>query len=395
MDLSAIIKAELDVEPDQTNRTAPSLRPGDLLTGKVLKLSVDGRILMDFGCFRARTQIDWDVQPGQVFRLEVVESGMPLKLKVRGHGATTAEIPLPQLDFRQAISLNDHRRLLALIDRLVKPVDASTGEIPLPRRILDALGQLKSVLLPMPIRTNENENVDQVMHCLRQAIGGSGLFFEKEMAEVEADVVISSAPHSETSGKRYRSVIANDLKAQLLKLKAFFTGQDGHSEAVTTLPAKEVAFIKSRLEQMVAHLQDQQGHIARRYGEHDPMLVVMHHVYVEKQRQPVKLMVYYPKKGRNDQDKGLNRLAMLLDMDRLGPVRVDLTMFGGSLDVGFFVRNDKVRQAFESAHDMICHALNKVFGRVQVVTRVSEQKIIQFEQEHASNSGAAMVDIQA
>ncbi len=392
MDLSAIIKAVMDLGPDQPNRTTPSLRPGDLLTGKVVKLSVDGQILMDFGRFRARAQVDWAVQPGQSFTLEVVESGTPLKLRVRDHVAKSVKTPMPQLDFRQVMTTADHQRLLVLIDRLVKPVDATAGENPLPRRILDALGQLKAVLQPMPI--SPSENADQIVRHLQQAIGGSGLFFEKEMAEAEVNAAIPGSRHSETSGQPHRSVIANDFKAQLLQLRAFFTGQEGYTEAVSDLSAKEVSFLKSSLEQMAVHLQDQQGHIVKRFGEHDPMLVIMHHFHMEEQRHPVKLKLYYPKKGRKDQGAGLNRIAMLLNMDRLGPVRIDMVMFGENLEVGFFVQNETVRQTVESAHDRIFQVLNKVFSRVQIITKVSEQKIAQFEHEDPSSSGSGMIDIQ-
>ncbi|MGD9009593.1 MAG: flagellar hook-length control protein FliK [Desulfobacteraceae bacterium] len=393
MDLSAIIKAVLTIGPNQPNRKIPSLRPGDLLTGKVVKSSVDGPVLMDFGRFQARAQIDWAVQPGQLFTLEVVESGTPLKLRIRDDVGQSAKPPMPPFDFNRTMTTIDHQRLLAMIDRLVKFSNASISRSPFPERILDALGQLKTVLQPIPVSTNAN--TDQMVRHLQQTIGGSGLFFEKEMAEVEANAGRSGSLHGgETTVQPYRSAIANDLKAQLLQLKSFFAGPGGYVESHTDLSAKEVSFFKNSLEQMATHLQDQQGRMVSRFGESDPMLVVTHHFYVEDQRQPVKLRIYYPKKGRKDRGAGLNRMAMLLNMDRLGPVRVDLAMFGDSLEVGFFVQNETVRQTFESAVDQVKDALSGVYDRVQVVTRISEQKIAQFDREDLSGSGFGMIDIQ-
>jgi hypothetical protein len=393
MDLSAIIKAVLNIGPNQPNRTLPSLRPGDLLTGKVVKSTVDGQVLMDFGRFHARAQIDWAVQPGQLFTLEVVESGTPLKLRVRGDVGRSAKPPMPPFDFNRAMTTADLQRLLALVDRLVKFSDASMSRNPLPKPILDALGRLKTVLKPIPV--GANANTDQVVRHLRQAIGGSGLFFEKEMAEVGANAVRSGArPDGEAIGQPYRSVIANDLKAQLLQLKSFFAGPEGYVESLKDLSAKEVSFLRNSLEQMVTHLQDQQGRMVSRFGESDPMLAITHHFYVENQRQPVKLRVYYPKKGRKDGGARLNRLSMLLKMDRLGPVRIDLAMIGDSLEVGFFVQNETVRRTFESAADQVKDALGDVYDRVQVVTRISEQKIVQFDREGLSGSGCGIIDIQ-
>jgi hypothetical protein len=392
MDLSAIIKAVLNIGPNQQNRTVPTLRPGDLLTGKVVKLSVDGQALMDFGGFHARAQIDWAVQPGQLFTMEVVESGTPLILRVRDDVGQSVTPPIPPFDFNRAMTTADYQRLLSLMDRIVRVSDTSMSRDPLPGRILDALVQLKAVLQPIPI--SANQNTDQLARHLRQVIGGSGLFFEKDMAEVAATATKSGSRFGDTPGQTLRSVIANDLKAQLFQLKAFFSGPEGYVESLTELSAKEVSFFKNSMERMLTHLQDQQGRIVSRFGESDPMLVITHHFHVEDQRQPVKLRVYYSKKGRKDRGAGLNRLAMLLNMDRLGPVRIDLAMFGDSLEIGFFVQNETVRRTFVSAVDQIKGALSGVYARVQVVTRISEQKIAQFDREDFSGSGSGMIDIQ-
>lgn len=392
MDLAAIIKAVLNIGPNQPNRTVPSLRPGDLLTGKVVKLFVDGQVLMDFGRFYARAQIDWAVQPGQLFALEVVESGTPLKLRVRDDVGQSAKPPIPPLDVRRAMTTADRQRLLVLMDRLVRSSDASMRRNPLPGRILDALSQLKTVLQPIPL--SANGHTDQIVRYLQQAVGGSGLFFEKEMAGVKTNADKSGSRPGESPEQPFRSVIANDLKAQLLQLKAFFAGPEGYVESLTDLSEKEVSFLKNSLEQMVTHLQDQQGRIVSRFGEKDPMLVITHHFYVEDQRQPVKLRIYYPKKGRKEKGAGLNRLAMLLNMDRLGPVRIDMVMLGDSLEVGFFVQSETVRRTLESAVDQVKDGLSKVYDRVRIVTRISEQKIAQFDREVPSGSGTGMIDIQ-
>jgi putative heme degradation protein len=85
---------------------------------------------------------------------------------------------------------------------------------------------------------------------------------------------------------------------------------------------------------------------------------------------------------------------MLLKMDRLGPVRIDLAMFGDSLEVGFCVQSETARRILASAADQVKDALGKVYDRVQIVTRSSELKIAQFEQEDLAGRGSGMIDIQ-
>jgi hypothetical protein len=392
MDLAAIIKAVLDIGPDPLNRTAPSFRPGDKLTGKVIELDRDGQVLMDFGRFRARAQFGRALQPGQSIPLEVVEAGTPLKLRVRDDIREPAKLPMPPLDVRRSLKSTDHQRLLALVDRLVRPADTSMGKKPLPDPIMDALAQLKTALQPMSIRTQKT--IDPIVGRLKSAIGGSGLFFEKALAEIEADTPLSVSQPDGTTAQRFRPVMANDLKAQLLLLKAFFSETEGHAQALTDLSAQEVTVFKNRLEQILTHLQDQQVRLVRRLSGNESLLAVTHHFHVEDQRQPVKLRIYYPKKGREDRQRGIERLAMLLNMDRLGPVRIDMLASGGDLDVAFFVQSETVRQALESATEGVKDSLGNIYHRVRIVTRISEQKIAQFERGRPSGSGGKTIDIQ-
>jgi hypothetical protein len=392
MDLAAIIRAVVDIGSDAPNRAALSLRPGDLLTGQVVQLERNGQVLMDFGRFRARVQFDRAVQPGHSIPFEVVESGTPLKLRVRPAVGESANPPLPRLDIRRAVTSTDHKRLLGLMDRLVKPGNALAGKGPLPDPISNALGQLKTLLQPIPIPTKQH--LDPLVGRLQAAIDGSGLFFEKAMAEAEIGNGLSAPQPGKGTGLPFRPVLANDLKAQLLLLKAFFSGAQEQAQALADLSARELSFFKKCLEQLTTHLQDQQGRLVRRLEGNDPLLAVTHHLYVEDQRQPVKLRIHYPRKERSDRGRGVERLAMLLKMDRLGPVRIDMVASGDALDVGFFVQSETVRQGLEAAAERVKEALGKIYDRVRIVTRISEQKIAQFDQGAASGSGGKMIDIQ-
>ena len=66
------------------------------------------------------------------------------------------------------------------------------------------------------------------------------------------------------------------------------------------------------------------------------MQVVQHWFVMENLKQPVQLKAYYPRGKSKDAKGGVHRIALLLEMDRLGMLRVDLALFGRQLHIDFF-----------------------------------------------------------
>ena len=70
MDISAIFKAVLAPDKERSAENFSTLKQGDKLIGRVLKLESDGRALIDLGSFRALAHTTVPVQVGQKLPLK-------------------------------------------------------------------------------------------------------------------------------------------------------------------------------------------------------------------------------------------------------------------------------------------------------------------------------------
>ena len=388
MDLSAIIKAVLDPVAGYPETVVKELRSGDRLIGRVLKLASDGRVLMDFGQFRAHAHIRWPVQHGQKLNLEVVETGSQLKLRVISDSDGSRRISMPRLDFARVLSAGDQKQVVALTERLVN----SSQPVRLPQRILNALTQLKAALQPAPI--SGESGIDDLVLRLRHIFENSGLLFEKKLAETQPSENKVQSDQVKPSGIQARPVLNQDLKAQLLILKAYFTELEAKPEGPAALTGKDLIYMRRSVEQLLAHLQDQQGRVMTRIGDNDQIVIVNHQLYLENQRSPVQIKLYYPKKEHRKRRPGQYRLAMLLNMDRLGPLRIDMAMLEDVLEVGFFVESESVRDTLEARREQIVTVLQEGFRQVLMVARISHEKITNFQREDSPDPAFGRVDIQ-
>ena len=90
----------------------------------------------------------------------------------------------------------------------------------------------------------------------------------------------------------------------------------------------------------------------------------------------------------------LDKAALLLMLDRLGPVRVDLGMVERSLRIGFYVRDASVQQIFEKHGQAVVDGLADAFDHIQISTQVSKEKIAQFEGEDLMGPPVGRIDVQ-
>lgn len=349
-------------------------------------------MLMDFGRFRADARIEWAVKPGQTMELEVVEAGMPLKLRLRSTPGSPVKSFIPRMDFSRALPAAELKRLLPILDRFIDAAAPAKGPPAVPQGILSAMNRLRESLQPLPLAGAGG--TDALALRLSRIIDASGLFFEKQLAETAAGGALPETARSGRQGPRTAPGITADLKAQLLQLKSFFTEAEAKVERPMDLSNREVAILRRSVDQLLTHIHDQSGRVLQLMGDDHPMVVVSHQLDIKDLGAPLKLKIYYPKKKSHEQPSGRCRLAMLLDMDRLGPVRIDMSVFKDTLDVSFFVRNEPVRQKLESACEPLIAELKGSFGRVHITTRVSQPKIDRFEQDDHSRSAAGWIDIQ-
>ncbi len=522
MDLTSIIKAVLAPQEERSADTFPSMQPGDRLTGRVLRLESDGRVLIDLGRFRALAHISFGVQPGQTLRLQVLKTGQPLHLQIDSKDLQPTERAIAQLAFAKVIDAANQQHLIKIVDHFL----AKTKTVPLPPRQLpeqppttveagvyqgkgadggrqtiesitpreqmlqqvrQAMAQIKRLFDPLPM----GRPAHQLATWLRSTLENSGAFFEKKLADIiqgrvaakpateltqtsgypqktendsrptdigqgrvsaktgtvatqagehqqktEKDSPLANIIQSRVAAKAateltqaggrqlkteddfqlphtlagrseqpltsksehltfIRTVLSRDIKPQLLILRDFLAESNSQAGNLADLKPKEVLFLRQTVEQLLIHVEQQQERVSQRAGQPDLFQVLNYLLPVEDQSRPVRLKVYYPKKGRRDKGESHHRIALLLHMDQLGPVRADLAMIQRQLRITFYVRDEAVQKRFEKEIDAVATALTGYFEQIQIDARVSEEKIAQFDREDLSGPSVGRIDIQA
>jgi hypothetical protein len=75
-------EAEADSELEKFILGHESLKPGDKLAGKVIQVKSGGKILVDFGKFRAVAKNQFPVKEGEIIHVIVVAKRPKLKLRL-------------------------------------------------------------------------------------------------------------------------------------------------------------------------------------------------------------------------------------------------------------------------------------------------------------------------
>jgi hypothetical protein len=449
MDLSAILKAVLAPEYAHGSDPLASLRVGDRLTGQVLRLEPDGRALIDLGGYRALAQTTIDVQPGQMLQLKVARTGVPIQLRLDTPTPPAVQPSLPQMALTGMLQPDEQQRLVRIIDRfLATPAplaeSAQEGKLPMGRpdtatlqhtlpnadriaaattllnsaqpneAVRQAMVVLRAVFAPLPAG-GAAASVDQWATAVRSTIEDRGLLFEIKLAEVLQHTATANrridhpaskppladnppnAPADSIAG-RVRQIMLRDLKPQLLVLRGLL----GESQAApssdtssTSSKINDAAFLRQTVTQLLAHVEQQQQRAVQRAESRDPSHVVAHVLCNEEGRQSVRLKVYYPKQGRGGGAAPGHRIALLLDMDRLGPVRVDLSMTGQDLRILFHVRDADARQRLDHHAAEIVLALEGQFDHIHINTEVSGEAIARFGSEDLEGPAVEGIDIHA
>ena len=394
-----------------------SLKPGDRLTARVLRVRTDRQVLMDFGRFRALTHIDAAVKPGQTLMLKVMDSGSPIHMQIigiLGDEKVADRPPMPLINPAQALTMDQQRGLGPLLDRMLE----SRALISAPAEhqgLRQALVDLRDLVSPLSLELPPKE----IAARLQYAVEERSLFFEKKIAQW-----LMSAPKdgfealsqenppaadaaSNLPGKGRALTLmpdlpglgagllgARDLKAQLLLIKSFLNQMDSADARTYALKIREIKFLNGAVDHLLDHLQEQQERLVQRSSQSHLFQVMGHWLPVKDQHQPLKLKLYYPKKERPQGLEAPHYVCLLLDMDRLGPIRADLKLTGRQLQVTFSVLTRDIRHAFESALSGIVPVLEGLFDAVEALVQVSAEKITCFDEEQMVTSEPGRIDIQ-
>lgn len=435
MDISAIFKAVLAPGQERGRDHFEGVRPGDQLTAKIVKIETDGRLLIDLGRFRAlaQTNLQGDIQarPGQTLNLTVEKVGTPLQLRLTPEASAPTPKPLPEIGLTSLFTTKELHQALDAIrsvarflqepsDRSIgpggtrsqlSPFDNETGEAraafrsagpsaaqPRPNGMTSGMrltAPVQQALVHLGLflaKPGSDASVRQWIDALRIHLSESGHLFEAKLAEM-TDPAVSAA--DKFSGEALQKMITRDLKPNLLMLKETFAARDGQVLSETAVAPKDIDILRRTVDRLLFHVDQQQERAVQRAGDQDLYQMFAHLVPVKDQPQPVRLKVYYPRKHAGGQGDLNHRIALLLHMDRLGPIRADVAMDGKRLSVRFYVRDQAVRERFDRHVSDMETALSASFEQVDITTTISREKIDQFDEEDHRGASVGRIDLRA
>ena len=394
MDLSAIIKAVLaPLESQPVGDFLKDLQPGDNLAAKVLSVQSDGRVLVDLGRSRVLAQIAFSVKPGQLLNLQVIKTGPVLHFRAENPENPLLKVPMPREDFSQVLTKSQQDQFVQLTTRLMAAAENSHPLEVVAKETLNAFSQVRALFEAVPIE----QPIDQITQWIKAAVENRGLFFEKKLADMVSKPSFLSAQDKSIEGRSTATdtLITRDIKPQLMILKNFLTEAGDQQETALKLAPKEIEFMRHGVERMIDHVVQQQDRAVARWQAGETQQVMVHLWPLQEQHLPVELKVYYPQKRGSDESRRQHHIALLLDMDRLGLVRVDLAMISGQLHISFFVGSETLKEHFQNEIQSVEEALAGTFQQLQVDIFVSQEKIAQFHEEDTKGATVGRVDIKA
>jgi len=353
-----------------------ALKPGDLLSVKVLEVFENDRAMVDLGRFRAIAETTFPVVAGDELRVRVRETAGRLSLQLvpsPGEAALpTARTagPVP------AAALDGLHRVGDAIDRLA---DSAQTLLPLPpdlRRVLDGLRQLLEPFEP-------GLGTEILARRLRGFCEGSGLFLETHLAAALAKTADG------TEGMPVERILASDLKARLAVLTEFFKCGVGRSLAQDS---REFAGLARAAAELLTEIRTGQEQLAKAPAETHFFQTVHFALPMPDARCRAKLKIGYGRRPAAGRDEG-HRAAILLELDRMGAVRADLILQGRRLNVAVFVSEARMRDLVHRHASEVMDALAPFFDRVDFQASVSSRKIAGFASEEWRAPGETQVDV--
>jgi hypothetical protein len=392
MDITAIIKAVLAPHKEGTGSSMIALKPGDQLTGRVLKIASDGRVLLDLGGKRAFAQIDFPVKTGQNLQLQVVDSGALLHLRaISTQSGPQTVRRLPHTDFSRAISLKDQGRFIDIVSRMVGESHGMKSGKAMPTNIQDALANIKTVFDTIPM----GRTTQQISNWVKNAVDHRGLLFEKQLADAASEISKNTRVSSDKNQQVQpaRIIITRNTKSQLIQLKHYFLQMGGQDPAADKFDSNEVRFLRQCVDQLLGHIEQQQDRAVANWRDGEPHQALVHSMEFQDQKRPVQLKVYYPKNKGRDSEHEQHRVALLLDMDALGAVRVDLAMMARQLVMGFYVESPRVQKLMEQHIQKVKSSLAGRFDTIQVNVAISQEKIARFNKADTGGEDTARINL--
>ncbi len=365
-----------------------ALQPGERLNVKILEVFEDQRVLVSLGGFRTMATVTFQVAAGDELQVQVQAAHGQLQLRLvpaeAGPGTPAARAVGPAA----AGAAECFKQLQERIDQLARATAQrpALAQLPAePRLIAEALRLFIEPLDP-------GSNPAALAGKLQEWCEESGLFLEQRLADVVrkgSDRAGAAVAADAAAGDSAGRILATDLKARLLFLKAFFGSADGRQWVQGSREAAGLA--KAALE-LLAGVRAGQAQLGPPSAAADPFQMVHFPLPLPDERGRGELKIAYRRKPTAGKQEG-RRAAILLQLDRIGAVRADLAMLGSSLEVSIFVGSAAVQDLIRRRVTEVHAALAPFFARVAVQVSVSSSKIAQFASEDWRPALETRVDV--
>lgn len=382
MTRKSLIECDFDSELGKYVLKRESLRTGDKLQGKIIEVKRSGRVLIDFGEFRAVADVDFPIRVGEKLLVSVMAKGTKLTLKLENPQrdiSPEARNMIGKIDVASTQPPGTNIRFL--IDKVME-LESTMGSGQFPQNISDAMTRVGEFFEPI----DTAKGLLKLFTQLKTALNRSGIFFEKDL-----ETVIDGL--SRGAGKipgakelvdhpKILEIIREDLKPNLLVLKEYF-GRPGVLRQAGG-GVRRMESLRRMVEELLQNIRTKQHGSVDRHSAgqalREPTRVFKFLLPLAENETHAKLKVYYNKKDTLEGKKGF-RLSLLLSMDRLGDVRTDFHLVRKSLNITFFVKNHDAVEEMESGINDVKNALAGMFEYLVLKVIVSERKISEFDTE--------------
>ena len=366
MTVTSLIKAVIFPDSGTPAPSTATLKPGDLLAGRILEITDSGKVVIDFGNLRVLADTELVFQPGEKIRVRVEEAGEQIKMK---HLVPSQ----PETATVRTVAESPDRLLTRLFDQLPSSIDRAlqtderAAAVRLPDEIRQALMSVRALLQPSVGTLRPAE----IAMLLKHLVDNSGIFFEKRL---ESILALQSRTDQSRSGPladgslEIRPLLERDLKPNLMILRDFL-----HDPANLRYPARaELEGQKPAIDQMLTAIQRNQHHAGMFSSESETAPAFTLFFNLKKTRQRGLLKVFTGSRSKSKNGDGA-RISVMLHMDRIGEIQTDLLLSDRLLQVDFQVADEAVKHHLEKEADQLVDELKRLFSSVRMDVHFAQQ----------------------
>jgi hypothetical protein len=404
----------------------PTFKVGDQLQARVARLLHQRLAVVELlsGRLRAvaelRTPGGRPLAPGQHLRLKVTATSPRLTFQTVAAASTDGGAPPPEprpASLIQLLEPSQVRRLIGELAALAAELKASAdADTPQVTTLISALERLSGHLTPLDPGSEPEAMAAQLLARVRDG----GLFFEQKLVSAVRTTSLDMAAGGEASRQpgspsplasgenqpvSHTQLLRADLKLHLqrllIQLPALLEGLD----LPQTLSEEGNRLLWPTVTTLLEAIDADQRQLADRRPDEAPA-VMRHSMWVAGRDAPLRFNVYLPRKGgRGGGGKGASAatpmVSLLLDLERFGPLRVDIRERDirkkKCLGVDFWTQTEAVGEELQAVTAPLIDILKVLYPQVDLKVGPAPNRIAAFEKNgetsHSGQNNRSRLDI--